>query len=184
MPKLKVIDAQELPAPAGALPNKSPNNSTKRSPDLNLDALHALVVAFGPREAARQSRIPAGTVLKIAARYNWQQNPKSVPPGKPGRKPKGFAIVKQSQLLSKSPSESICHQSPGNALNDALTSFKGKSMIGLAQYSAKAATALNKVRDPLKVTRKAVDIADVHKTIWPAETNTSNILQIGLLIQS
>jgi hypothetical protein len=169
MPKLKVIDGNAQIVP----PQKN------YSPDYNLDALHALVVAFGPREAARQANLPAGRVLRLAWKHHWQQSLANFPPNKPGRKPKPIAPTHSNP----STSVSIANQSPANALGNALTQLKHKSTMGLATYSAKAATALNKVRNPLDVTRKAVDISDVHKSIWPAEGSGANILQIGFLVQ-
>jgi hypothetical protein len=171
MPKLQVIDAKAQILPPAARPTKNKHD---------LAALQALVVSFGPRQAARLSGIPAGTVLSLSHRYHWKCAQDV--PGKPGRKPR-FSPSPFNVSSRPTDPKSFCNQSPGNALGNALTQLKHKSTMGLATYSAKAATALNKVRNPLDVTRKAVDISDVHKSIWPAEGSGANILQIGFLVQ-
>ena len=149
----------------------------KRDRNFNYEALKALVVMFGPREAARQAGLKEDTVLKMASRKGWKKAglPNKHDPTKLKRH-----LVK---FEPNPPGSSICHQSPANALSQALTRFKQQSSVELARYSARAAKALNKHPKPLEVTRKAVDISDVHKTLWPAENQNQNILQIGFLIQ-
>jgi len=166
MPKLKVLEHQ---APAAKLEIVPPAEV------FNYQTLHALVVTFGPREAARRANLSEGKVLRLAWKNGWQQSPANRPPGKPGRKPKGEILPAQTK--------SIANQSPGNALGSALAQLKSKSTLGLATFAARAADKAAKHKRPLDITRKAKDISDVHKALWPAENSNQSILQIGFLIQ-
>src|SRR5215475_10353743 len=54
--------------------------------------------------------------------------------------------------------------------------------IGLSKYAAEAAEHAAEHRDKLGIAGKVKDVAGVHKTLWPAESNPNEILQIGVLI--
>ena len=63
-----------------------------------------------------------------------------------------------------------------------LSERKDRSKLGLSQYVVEAAEEAAAHPDKLKISKKAKDVADVHKTLWPAENQNENILQIGVLI--
>lgn len=175
-------------------------SSRKRDKELNLEALETLVVTFGPREAARQAGMSANTVLSLAKRKGWKQARPE--PGKKGKKPSPQAAANIEGMLQASSqvpnsgdhvqlqgrketevlTSSICNQSAGKALASVMSNLKGKSTLNLALYSAKASKAALQHKKPLEISRKVKDVADIHKTLWPTEAESKNILQIGFII--
>jgi hypothetical protein len=174
----------------------------KRATDQSLEALKTLVVMFGPREAARQSNLNENTVVGLAWRRHWKKatniddvrckmddvkiqhhTSNILHSSQTPSVPNASQAPTLSTLQKKEVPKSNHNQSPSKAVSNALSTLRGRSLIGLATYSAKAAEAAAVHKRPLDISRKAKDISDVHKAIYPPETNQSNILQIGILIQ-
>ena len=130
--------------------------------NVNREAVKTLAIAVGVREAARQMNLPEDTVKTWSGRGNW------------------FKKVQKPPTMAREPTETM---SPSNALTHHLNEMKARSLRALSEYSAKASEQALSAKDPLKISRKVKDVADIHKTIWPAENEQSNILQIGILIQ-
>lgn len=175
--------------PESATIGAKPVSSRKRDKDLNLEALETLVVTFGPREAARQAGMSANTVLSLAKRKGWKKASSQVASNGEGtvqassQVPNGSNQMRlQGRKESKVPSLPICNQSAGKALSSVLSRLKGKSTLNLAMYSAKASESGLREKKPLDVSRKMKDVADIHKTLWPTEAESKNILQIGFII--
>lgn len=174
--------------PDSAPISAKPVSSRKRDKDLNLEALETLVVTFGPREAARLSGINSNTVRSLAARKGWKRADKSAPnhgtlvatsQSKNGGQ---HSRPHTKQKTDSSTVQPMCNQAPGKALSSALSQLKGRSTIALATYSAKAAESALEHKKPLEISRKVKDVADIHKTLWPTEAESKNILQIGFII--
>jgi hypothetical protein len=174
-----------------------PTSSRKRDPRVNMSALEALVTAFGPREAARQAGMNPSTVKVIAWRHGWHHaNPSPSKPGRKWKPPVTATLEPASQIpagaiqlpshsqpkTEESTGQPICSLSAGKALSAALERLKSESSFNLATYSAKASAEALKESKPLSISRKVKDVADIHKTIWPAENDQKQILNIGFII--
>jgi len=163
-----------------------------------MNALEALVTAFGPREAARQTGMNPSTVKVIAWRHGWHHaNPSRSKPGRkwkpqnaeqstlvtPSQTPNGSLDV-QSNTKPKTDStlKPICSMSAGKALEHALSRLKSESQFNLATYSAKASAEALKADKPLEISRKVKDVADIHKTLFPAENDQKQILNMQFII--
>jgi len=118
------------------------------------------------REIARKMNIPEGTVLAHAKRHGWSQQIQVAT---------GQLTVMQSDAIT--PVQSV-PQSIASILNER----KERTKLGLSKYAAEAAEHAANHPDKLGIAGKVKDVADVHKTIWPAETEQKNILNIGFII--
>ena len=54
-------------------------------------------------------------------------------------------------------------------------------MLALSRYTTQASEQAAAHKNPLSISRKAKDLAGVHKMLWPQENEREEILQIGLL---
>jgi len=73
-------------------------------------------------------------------------------------------------------------QSVPQSLAAILAERRERTKLGLSKYTAEAAEHAANHPDKLGIAGKVKDVADVHKTIWPAETEQKNILNIGFII--
>ena len=126
----------------------------------------AYVAGIGLRELARKMNIPEGTVLAHAKRHGWTQQIQIAT---------REVEVMQSDAIT--PVQSV-PQSIASILNER----KERTKLGLSKYTAEAAEDAANHPDKLGIAGKVKDVADVHKTIWPAETEQKNILNIGFII--
>ena len=62
-----------------------------------------------------------------------------------------------------------------------LAERKERTKLGLSKYAAEAAEQAGEHRDKLGIAGKVKDVADVHKTLWPAENQAQSILNIAVL---
>jgi uncharacterized protein YjcR len=120
----------------------------------------------GLREIARKMNIPEGTVLAHAKRHGWTQQIQIAT---------REVEVMQSDAIT--PVQSV-PQSIASILNER----KERTKLGLSKYTAEAAEHAANHPDKLGIAGKVKNVADVHKTIWPAETEQKNILNIGFII--
>ena len=118
------------------------------------------------REIARKMNIPEGTVLAHANRHGWTQQ-----------------IQVATRELSVMQSDAITPvQSVPQSLAAILAERRERTKLGLSKYTAEAAEDAANHPDKLGIAGKVKDVADVHKTIWPNETEQKNILNIGFII--
>jgi hypothetical protein len=174
-----------------------------RKTDQELEPLKTLVVMFGPREAARQCKLNEDTVCGLAWRRGWRkasqepiaavQNPVESPQSLSRLEtaaqsadthctPSVPEMAASDTVSSPQEPKASQKQSPSAAVKQALTALKTKSMVGLATYSARAATIAAEHPKPLEISRKVKDVSDVHKALWSNESSAASILQIGILI--
>jgi len=126
----------------------------------------AYVAGIGLRELARKMNIPEGTVLAHAKRHGWTQQ-----------------IQIATREVEVMQSDAITPvQSVPQSLAAILAERKERTKLGLSKYTAEAAEDAANHPDKLGIAGKVKDVADVHKTIWPAETEQKNILNIGFII--
>lgn len=131
-----------------------------------LETAKTLTVAYGAREAARQLKLPAGTVLGWARNYNWT---------------KAESITETGQ--SKGNHEAI---TPSNGLQTAIESHKSRSQFALGRYVADTAEHAANIKSgarKLNKARQVRDLAAIHSTLWPTD-RTTNLLAIGILTGS
>lgn len=122
----------------------------------------AYVSGIGLREIARKMNIPEGTVLAHAKRHGWTQ---------------------QIQVATQQQSDAITPvQSVPQYLVAILSERKDRTRLGLSRYAAEAAEQAADHRDKLSISGKVKDVADVHKTLWPNQPETNQILNLGVLI--
>jgi len=120
----------------------------------------------GLREIARKMNIPEGTVLARAKRHGWSQQ-----------------IQIATREVGVLQSDAITPvQSVPQSIASILAERKERTKLGLSKYTAEAAEDAANHPDKLGIAGKVKDVADVHKTIWPNETEQKNILNIGFII--
>jgi hypothetical protein len=112
------------------------------------------------REIARKMNIPEGTVLAHAKRHGWTQQIQVAT---------GQLTVMQSDAIT--PVQSV-PQSVASILDER----KDRAKLGLSKYAAEAAEEAAKHRDKLGIAGKVKDVASVHRTLWPDEPKTNEIL--------
>lgn len=157
------------------------HSSRKRDPRINEESLRTLVIAFGPRAAAREANMNVNTVLSLARRRGWKKAnaSQSSDASHPQEVNSTSAICETKQ---ESTQDSICTQSPASSLALALQNLRTRSTHNLATYVDKASRVAADSDNPLQISRKVKDVSDVHKAIWPNEGQRNDILQIGILI--
>src|ERR1700716_558000 len=122
----------------------------------------AYAAGIGLREIARKMNIPEGTVLSHAKRQGWTQ---------------------QIQVATQQQSDAITPvQSVPQSLAAILSERKDRTKLGLSKYAAEAAEEAAEHRDKLGIAGKVKDVAGVHKTLWPDQSETKPILNLAVLI--
>ena len=58
---------------------------------------------------------------------------------------------------------------------------KDRTQLGLSKYAAEAAEEAAEHRDKLGIAGKVKDVAGVHKTLWPEQSETKPILNLAIL---
>jgi len=138
--------------------------SKKRDWSINRDAVKALVAVYGPREAARQSKLPYGTVSCWCRRYKWK---------------KADRLTRTSGINGD---PSLPQDDAATALLKAMAQHKEESTLNLAEYVRNASKqAKNTKKDPLQHARQVRDVASVYNTIWPAESE-GELIEGAILI--
>jgi hypothetical protein len=118
------------------------------------------------REIARKMNISQGTVLAHAKRHCWTEQ-----------------IQVATRELSVMQSDAITPvQSVPQSLVAILSERKDRTKLGLSKFTAEAAEQAAEHRDKLGIAGKVKDVADVHKTLWPNQPETNQILNLGVLI--
>ena len=123
------------------------------------ESIKTLVVLHGQRKAARIAGLSENTVKSWALRYGWNKLPKPLP----------------------HPTHPIRTRSPAAIVADELSENKARSTLALSRYTAQASELAAEHRDKLSITGKVKDVAGVHKTLWPEESNPNAILNVAIL---
>ena len=126
----------------------------------------AYVAGINLREIARKMNIPEGTVLAHANRHGWTQQ-----------------IQIATREVGVMQSDAITPvQSVPQSLAAILAERRERTKLGLSKYTAEAAEHAANHPDKLGIAGKVKNVAGVHKTLWPAENQREEILQIGFII--
>lgn len=123
----------------------------KRKEDLS--AVKALVTLFGPREAARQAGIPAGTVTRWACQFKWKK-----------------------AIVSDVPKDA------GDLIAEAVQKSRQLSTAHLARFTERASAQAAESRDPLQISKQARDVSHVYRTLWPAKKDGSELIEGAILM--
>ena len=159
-----------------------------QQPKINLETVKSLVVLHGPRPTARLLGLSHNTVLSWCHRYNWRKSKdlsakpddRSKLTSLPSLKP--TTIKKHSR---KSPERSInpaiaSQLTPSLILQNELETNRDASTLYLGRYLARSSEKLS-VDSTLKNSRRAVDLANVHKVLYPPVGERSTILSLSVL---
>jgi hypothetical protein len=75
---------------------------------------------------------------------------------------------------------------PVQSVPQSIAAFLGqcreRTKLSLGKFTAEAAEQAAEHRDKLGIAGKVKDVADVHKTLWPNQPETNQILNLGVLI--
>jgi hypothetical protein len=132
-----------------------PGTSKPRKHDgVAMQAMKALVAVYGPREAARVSGIPSGTVLAYASKHKWKK----------------AAFNRPANVIGTTGETEVA-----DVLVAALEKHRQESTLHLAEYTANASRKAAEHKDPLDVARKVRDVAGVFSVLYPPESESSLI---------
>jgi hypothetical protein len=134
---------------------------------INKNEVRILTESIGYIETSKRLGIKYATLRQWSKRENWR-----VP--KAGRST-SFHVVPHALALSQNVTTS-------DALADTLQDYRKRSRTALAKYSAEAAEAAADHPKKLRVARAVRDVASVHQTVWPEQTQ-QNVLQLNVLSQ-
>jgi hypothetical protein len=134
----------------------------------------AYAARIGLREIARKMDIPEGTVLACAKRSHHV----SIANSRASRlDPTDSGRNRSTRRDAITPVQSV-----PQSLAAILSERKERSRLGLSRFAAEAAEQAAEHRDKLSISGKVKDVADVHKTLWPNQPETNQILNLGILI--
>jgi hypothetical protein len=137
-----------------------PAKSHERDNGVEMQAVKALVAVYGGRETARRTGLPLGTILSWCYRYKW-------------RKASGLKQVQKPLPISG--------KDAGEAIRDVMSQHKEEASVSLAQYAARAAKKAAGHERPLEIARAVRDVAQVYRSVWPAEDGRQ-LLEGSLLL--
>jgi hypothetical protein len=63
-----------------------------------------------------------------------------------------------------------------------LSEHKDRTRLGLSKFTAEAAEQAAEHHDKLGIANKVKDVAGVHRTLWPVESQREPILNVAFLI--
>ena len=129
------------------------------------EAVRALVVAVGVREAARQMGIAEGTVQAWSARYKWTEKVKAA----------------QQLAIASKPVQPIATK-PADALANVLVERKEKSRTHLSKYVVDAGEQAANSNGDLAIAQDVRHVAAIHSSIWPEEQQAQNNVMVNLAI--
>jgi len=132
---------------------------------INRDAVKALVVVYGPAEAARQAKLPLKLVYRWAHRFGWK---------------KAERLVRTSGYNG---THALAGKDAGDVLAMALRNHKEESILNLAQYIVDASREAKKSKCKLDVAKQVRDVAMVHQVVFPAEKKPP-LIEAAILINT
>jgi transposase-like protein len=131
----------------------------------------AYASGVGLREIARRMNILEVTVLQHAKRHRWTQQIKAATSSSNVIAPVSSGVI--------APVQSV--QSVPQTVAAILSERKERTKLGLSKYAAEAAEEAAEHRDKLEIAGKVKDVAGVHKTLWPDQPQTNQILNLAIL---
>jgi hypothetical protein len=138
---------------------------SRRDPSIDLTAMKAMVTLYGPREAARKTGIPVGTMLSWARTHKWKK----------------MVLVKERPAVALHGNHQSSGKDAADLLRESLEKSRDASTFNLAQYTENASRKAAEHKNPLEVARKVRDVAGVYSTLWPAEEH-SELIEGSILI--
>jgi hypothetical protein len=125
----------------------------------------------GLREIARKMGIPEGTVQAHAKRHSWTQQIQLAKSGSTFLQPNATTPLQPLQPV----------QSVPQSIAEIFADRKERTRMGLSKFTAEAAEQAAEHKDKLLIAQKVRDVASIGATLWPAEQNRSNILNVAIL---
>lgn len=161
---------------------------TRRETQAKHEMIRSLVLLYGPREAARQLGLSAGTVTELAARKGWRMSA-TIPSSAPSSATTSPSTSAGSTSSASGPSPQVDQPSnashypvsPSDAIATALRSHKQRSTAALGQFVAEAAEEALTAKQRLPMAKRVRDVAAIHTSLWPTETRPQ-LLSVGILI--
>lgn len=126
---------------------------THKKRNVDLSAVKALVTLFGPREAARQAGIPAGTVTRWACQFKWKK-----------------------AIQTEHPKDA------GDVITETVQRSKQLSTAHLAKFTERASAQAAEAKDPLKVAKAARDVSQVYRSLWPVKKDGAELIDATILL--
>lgn len=157
---------------------------TRRETQAKHEMIRSLVLLYGPREAARQLGLSAGTVTELAARKGWRMSatiPSSATTSPTTSAGSTSSANGPSPQVDQPPNASHYPVSPSDAIATALRSHKQRSTAALGQFVAEAAEEALTAKQRLPMAKRVRDVAAIHTSLWPTETRPQ-LLSVGILI--
>lgn len=163
---------------------------TRRETQAKHEMIRSLVLLYGPREAARQLGLSAGTVTELAARKGWRMATSSTePPIHTSSATTSPTTSAGSTSSANGPSTQVDQPSNASrnpvsvsdALATALRSHKQRSTAALGQFVAEAAEEALTAKQRLPMAKRVRDVAAIHTSLWPVEAKPQ-LLSVGILI--
>lgn len=108
--------------------------------DVDREAVRVLVVAIGPRAAAREMGLPEATVQAWSARFGWLEHVRPAPGARP------VSMV----------STTVATTAPADALVSAMEGLSTRSKLGFAKASVKVAEKMAEA-DPDNLVAQGAD---------------------------
>jgi|SRR5215831_19690752 len=136
-----------------------------RDQSINMDAIKALCVVYGPTEAARQAKLPIKRVCRWAYRYGWK---------------KAERLVRTSGYNS---GHAIASKDAGDLLTRALQNHKDESILNLAAFVAGAAKEAKRTKKKLPIAKQVRDVSTIFRNVFPAEKEDS-LIAAAILVGS
>jgi len=129
--------------------------------DVDREAVRVLVVAVGPREAARQMGLSENTVLQWTSRFGWLDHTKAVP-----------------QLPTSMQKQAVIGViKPADALANSLKEDALATRVGLTRYAKRMAVQAE-TAGILEEAPLYKAVADIHAKMHP-EAQGEHVLNIG-----
>lgn len=149
---------------------------TRRETAAKHEMIKSLVVLYGPREAARQLGLSAGTVTELAHRKGWRQATAAAGPS---------SAISPADNTHNGDSCNASHNpvTVSDAIAAAQRSHKQRSTAALGQFVAEAAEEALSGQSRLAKAKRVRDVAAIHTSLWPIE-NRPALLSVGILIGS
>ena len=133
--------------------------------------LTAYAAGIGLREIARKMGIPEGTVQAHAKRHSWTKQIQLAKSGSSVLQPNATTPLQPLQ-----PPQSV-----PQSVAEIFADRKERTRMGLSKFTAEASEQAAQHKDKLSIAQKVRDVASIGATLWPAEQNKSNILNVAIL---
>jgi hypothetical protein len=135
--------------------------------DIDREQVRMLVLSVGVREAARQMELPEATVQAWSARLGWLHH-----------------ITRPAEIArpaSMKPA-TVATKSPGDALQEILTTRKQNTKLGLSRYVERMATE-SAEGATLENAQDLRHVAAIAARVWPEATESKHLHLVSVRLE-